>query len=173
MHVSRHMLKAVITTILLASSSAAMADTPYPYDHDDYGQRGDYNDQRDYTDQRGTQYRSRRPVLLADNVVLNPRSARPTWVTVDGRFGISRLKIQLQAGRTYVDNIVVVYADNHRETIAVRQWLSMRDPAVTIDLTHRGLQGIFIESGQQGRFARGGGWRRGQNATIDVIGIRR
>lgn len=169
------MMKAVITTIFLASSSAALADTPYPYD-----QRGDYGDHyddrfddRDYTDQRGTQYRQRRPVLLADNVILNARDSRPTWISINGRFGISKLRLQLQSGRTFVENIIVVYADNHRESIPVHQWLSLRDPAITIDLTHRGLQGIFIDTAQTNRFARGGGWRRMNYATIDVIGVRR
>lgn len=158
------MLKSAITTLLLASSSVAMADTPYPPSKD---ARND-----DLTDRRGTQLRNRRPVVLAQNVVVNPRDNSPEWIPIHGRYGVSRVKLQLQRGGTFIENIVVVYADGRREMVRVGQRLSASSPQITIKLARRGMQGIFIDAAPN-RFARGGGYRRNQIAVVNVIGIRR
>lgn len=173
MHVFQCMLKAAITTFLLGTSTIAAADSPYarPYRGDYPGDRYDerHHDQTLYNDNRDLR---RQRVLLADNVTLGGRSNQAAWVPIDARHGVDRVRIKLQAGRTFIDSVTVVYADGHRETQQLRRALTMRDPSVTIDLRHGGVRGLMIDSTQRG-YARGGGWRRFSTATVDVIGIRR
>lgn len=171
MHVCRYMLKAVITTLVLGTSTIAAADTPYagPYRGDYPGDRFDdrRHDQTLYNDRF-----QRQRLLLADNVTLGGRTNQAAWVPIDARHGIDRIRIKLQAGRAFIDSVTIVYADGHRETTQLRRALTTRDPAITVDLRHGGVRGILIDSTQRG-YARGGGWRRMATASVDVIGIRR
>jgi len=148
------MLKAVITTLLLGTSTIAAADSPY--------------DQTLYNDNPNVR---RHRVLLADNVMLGGRSQQATWVPIDARHRIDRVRIKLQAGRTFIDSVTIVYANGYRETMQLRHALTARDPSITIDVRY-GVRGLLIDATQRG-YARGGGWRRFSTASVDVIGIRR
>ena len=170
------MLKALMTASLLASSSAAMADTPYDYNHRNDDVRTEQDDRRDLGRRfdRRAEWRNR-PVALASNVVLTNRGQQPTWIPVDARLGVRRIQVQLKSGRAFIDNVTIVFADGSRENMPVREALSWRDRWVTIELPqHHAVQGIFIDSGAPMRSARGaGGYRRMHRATINVIGMRR
>jgi hypothetical protein len=179
------MFKAVITTLLLGTSTVAMADTPYSqpyrdgYGGDRYDDRTRYNGNGVY-DERYSPYDdgldrrdfNRRRILLADNVILGSRAARAAYVPIDARADISRVRLRLQAGVAFVGNVTLVYADGHRETMRIGRVLSDREQAITFDLAHSGVRGILIDSTPM-RHARGTSSRRFTTATIDVIGLRR
>ena len=175
------MLKAIITAVLLGTSTMAIADTPSPdtpypnapYPNAPYPDRPNgYTAHPEQFDWR-TNFRGRR-VVLAQDVRLDNRIQRPTWVPINARRGVSRLRLQLQTGNAFIDNVTIVFMDGHREVMPVRRLISWRDPSITLDLTHGGVSGIFIDSSPMpGRYARGGGYRRNQFAVIDVIGLRR
>ena len=186
------MLKAVITTLVLGTTSVAMADTPYPDYNTDYrGQyRGDSYNERYQEPYQQPQYDSRwerhhderfndrdrdfrrNRVMLAENAVLGSRQGS-LWVPIDARTDISRVRLRLDNGRALITNVTVVYADGHRETVQVNRLLSSDQPTLTIELAHAGVRGILVDAQQQRRYARGGGWRRMSTASIDVIGLRR
>jgi hypothetical protein len=179
MHVCLCMLKAAIATILLGTSTMAAADTPYPgpYQGDYPGdrfddRRNDYDRTRDQGLYNDTRDWRRNRVILADNVTLGGRNQQAVWVPIDARHGIDRVRIKLQAGRAFIDNVTIVYADGTRESMQLRRVLTVRDPSITVDLRRGGVRGIMIDSTQRG-YARGGGWRRFSSASVDVIGIRR
>ena len=164
------MLKAVITTLVLGTSTIAMADAPYPDTYrDDY--RSDYHD--DYREHRGDRDVRRNRIMLAQNATLGSRDTGALWVPIDARADIARIRVRLASGRTLVRNVTLVYADGHRETQQVERWLTSDQPTLTIDVAHGGVRGMLIDSQQQRRYARGAGWRRTSTATVDVIGLRR
>jgi hypothetical protein len=178
-------IKALLVTAILGSSTVALAqpvvrdhrdDSSYDNDYDrrvdeSYRDRDQSYDDR-YDDHRGDRSRfRRRPVVLAQNVVLSSgRDQEPAFVQLDNRLrGISRLQLRLEEGRAYVDSVFVLFDDGHRESIAVDQMISPREPMLNIDLPHGGVTGLYIATSQ--RNARGGGWRRHTSATVDIVGI--
>ena len=175
------MLKAAIASVLLLSSSLALADTPYDYDRTDgYTRPDDVRTEQDERRDLGRRYDRRaewrnRPVAIASNVVLTNRGQQPTWVPVDSRLGVRRIQLQRQSGRAFIDNVTIVFVDGSRENIPVREAISRRDRWVTIELPqHHAVRGIFIDSSSPMRSARGaGGYRPVQRATINVVGMRR
>jgi len=157
-------LKAVLTTILLGTSSIATADPGYSGQH-----YGDHD--------RGFRARFRQPIVLAQNVQLTGMQHRPAFVRLDGRTGIRKLRFDVDKGRAYVDSVLVMFADGHRQTIPVRQMLTRRNPSTTIELPHAGVTGVYIY-GTPARAAqarRGNGYAYGlrERGAIDVIGLRR
>lgn len=177
------MLKAVITTLLLGTTSVAMADTPYPQPYaGDY--RGDVYDnryqqppydsrwERHYDDRFDGHDHRRNRIMLAENAVLGSRSGS-LWVPIDARLDISRVRLRLDSGRALVRSVTLVYADGHRETLQVNRMLSAHDRTLTVELAHGGVRGILVDAQQPRRYARGAGWRRMSTASIDVIGLRR
>lgn len=147
-----------------------MADTPYDRPYDTTQRDSQYDRQHD--GRFDSRRRLRRPVTLATNVVLTAnRNARPTFIPLDQQFGVRKVRIDLQQGRAYVDTIQLVYTDGRRESLAVRQMLSQRDPSITIDLPQANISGIFIDSTQTRQGRGGGGWRR-NSATVNVVGLR-
>jgi len=113
----------------------------------------------------------RRKIVLANDLVLSGRE--PAFISLDGQpRGITRLALQLESGRAFIDSVLVTYDDGHREAIAVKQLISDNEPTLTIDLSHAGATSIGIATTQM-RNARGGGMRRRSSATVDVIGILR
>lgn len=182
MHALSVMLKAFFTTVLLASSSVAVADTQYNHDHrDDYGHRKpDVRTEQDDRQDLGHRFDRRadwrrHPVSLANNVVLTSRDRKPVWVAIDRRAHPSRLQVQLQGGRAYIDHVVLVFADGSRETVPVNEVLTWKDRWVTIDVPQHGdVTGVFIDAAAPQRSARGAGSRgRVQRGTVQVIGLRR
>jgi hypothetical protein len=168
------MLKAVIASVLLTSSSVAVADTPYDYNRSD-GVRAEEGEQRDSSRRfdRNADWRNR-PVTLASDVVLTNRGQFPAWVPVDSRLGLRRIQLQLKRGRAFIDNVTIVFADGRRQNLPVREAMSQHDRLVTIHLPqHHEVRGILIDSAAPMRSARGGGYRRDMRATINVVGMRR
>lgn len=155
-------LKAVLTTILLGTSSIAAADPGYSSQH--YGQHD-----------AGLRARVRQPIILAQNVQLTGAQQRPAFVRLDGRNGIRKLRFDVDKGRAYVDSVLVMFADGHRQTIPVRQMLTRRNPSTTIQLPHAGVTGVYIygASGRAAQARRGFGFGQTERGAIDVIGLRR
>jgi hypothetical protein len=171
-------MKAVITTILMLSSSLALAQPgtvapSYPQYQPNYERDRRLDDNRfdrAYDGRGNPRYDQRahfrRPVVLASNVSMMRmwnRDQRPTLIDIDARIGgLRRIRLDRQDGRMYVQNVMVVFADGHRQSIAVNQMLSARNPSLVLDLDHGAVTALSID----------GNPLRGR-ATFDVIGLRR
>jgi hypothetical protein len=169
-------MKAIITTLLLlGTSTAALADSP-TYDQsyqrydddrrfDDDRYDGRFNDHDDGRFDRRTWFR--RPVPLAQNVALYRQwnqQQRPLLVNLDARTQrVSKLRIDRNEGRMFINAVVINYADGHQQTLRVNQMLGARQPSISIDLEHGGATSMYVY----------GSPMRGSRATFDVFGLRR
>jgi hypothetical protein len=159
-------LKAIITTLILGSSTVALAQ-PAARDHRDfsagyYGNASYYNgrdrDRDGIPDRREMRWHRMRPQTLASNLDLS----RPQFLPLASRGVTLYNRIRLDGdlnGRTYIDSVMLRFDDGHTQIVSVKQMLSRRNPTIEIDT--RGAVGVFI---------RGSQLRRG---TFDVVGFRR
>jgi hypothetical protein len=137
------------------------------YDHDDDRYDHDWRHDRDGRfDHRMRWWR--RPVLLASNVQMirqYERDYRPMVIDIDARrtAGVTKLRLDRDYGRMYIDSVVVTFTDGHQQTVELNRMLSARDPSIVIDLDHRGATALYIY----------GTTLRARGATFDVIGLRR
>jgi len=164
------LLKTILTTALLATSATAMAQTyqqptpyqqPNPYAHDEVYGRSEVQ----------PRWMARR-LMLARDVSLGERQS--SFIRIDPRTRVSRIRLELTSGRTYVDSVFVTYTGGFQETVTVGQWISPRTPRLVIDLpAGRHVSGVAINSSTPTRAARGGGYRYMRPATVNVIGVRR
>jgi hypothetical protein len=153
------LLKVVLTTVLLGSSAVATAQTyqPNPYYKDD-------------TRVELRRDRSARRVVLARNVTLMA-DRQSSFIRIDPRLRVSRLRLELQSGRAYVESVFVTHVDGRTDVVPVNQMISPRMPRLVIDLPGRDIARVAINSTQI-RQARGGGYRTMRPATVRVIGVR-
>jgi len=157
------LIKAILTTLVLGMSSAAMAQTYQPtYEH---------NDAYNYDQHYGRGWFARRAFVLASNMTL-VADRQATFIRIDPRARVSRVRLDLRIGRAYIDSVFVTHADGRQETVPVGQMISPRMPRLMIDLPGRDITGVAINSSQM-RSARGGGYRHMHAATVNVIGLRR
>jgi len=155
------LLKAILTTALVTSSGVAMAQTANPYHQDDAYYRG-------IELRRGRL--SRRQAVLAANVTLRA-DHQASFIRIDPRFRVSRLRLELTSGRTFVESVLVKHADGSQEVVRVNQLISPSSPYLVIDMPTHDIVAVAINSSQM-RSARGGGYRRMSAANVRVIGIR-
>ena len=160
-------IKAILTTLVLGASSVAMAQTYHP---EDYEHRQTYDEPNTVTLQVNTPgFFGRRAFVLANDMTLRA-NRQATFIRIDPRMRLSRLRVQLENGRAFIDSVFITFADGRQQTVPVNQMISPRQPRLVVDLP-RGVTGVAINSSQ--RFARGGGYRYMRPATVDVIGVRR
>lgn len=114
--------KALITSLLLASSSVALAD--------DYSFKKDYND-NDTSLHRG-EWR-RRPQWMPITKMLT--ASRRTVININERDDELRsIRLQNGSGATYIYSLTLRYEDGHRENISVGKWLYAGAPLLTFDV---------------------------------------
>jgi len=152
------LLKALMSTLVLTSSIATAQ--PYePSDHED-----STRDSRAGL-ARG-QFR-----LASDVRLIADRQA--SFIRIDPRARVSRVRLELTNGRAYIDSVFVMHADGRQVTLPVRQMISPRMPRLVIDLRGRDITGVAINSSQMRSARGGGGYRSMHAATVNVIGLRR
>lgn len=163
--------------LLLGGSSIAVAQ---PYDYGDR-YRGDddrYTDEDRHVDEdprfdEDTSHPRYNPYRQGDRFG-GAVQLVPGWRLNPGRNGYASARIDARAGRfrairidghgrpTFVDTVVVHFANGRTRRIQLRRWLSERDPSVVVDLpgnAHR-LSGIEIY-----------GQSRGE-AGLEIVGLR-
>jgi len=185
-------MKTMFALLILGSSSVALArpitqddyrDTYQDHRDDTYRDHRD-DDQpfvRDHRDDQIApapvqQYQLRpvdearwqrfnRPIVLANDVNLmrqRNRDHRPLRIDIDARMRLTKLRLDREEGRAYIDSAVITFSDGHQQTVELHQMLSARSPSLLITLDHLGATSIDI----YGMTERG-------RATFDVIGLRR
>jgi hypothetical protein len=180
-------MKALITLLILGTSSVALARPITINDRDDVITNDnitvrDHRDDQFATDRpyyradsehpsygpdynRPLRFRLR-PVVLANDVSFmrqRNRDQRPLLIDIDSRTGTFKtLRLDRQDGRAFIDNVVVVLANGRTMSFDVNQTLSARSPSITIDVNHRAITGIYVY----------GTTERGR-ASFDVVGMRR
>lgn len=172
-------LKALITTLIIGSSSVALAAPSVSYgptvrDHRTPAAPNYTSDHRgaiDINASAGIQFRHARPVRPA------PRPAPLTWVTlannmqVSGRTAIkvaptarpfTKLELRAEKGNTSIDKVMIVFANGRSQTVKLDTKLGKRDSVVSIDLTGnaRSIDRIVLVGRSNGR-----------RASLDVLAI--
>lgn len=156
------MLKAIIATLALATTSTvAMADSPYDYDH----QRPTYSD-------RDGRFNTSNGHPILEHDVLLSSQGQPVFVQLDRRSNINRIRIERREGRVVMTRIDAVFADGRRANLLFNRDLSRQHPVVAVDLP-RGATGLIIESAplRQGRGAGWSRWRGAMSARVDLVGV--
>lgn len=153
------LLKGILISALLASSTVATAQT-YRHQDDAY--------YRDIELRRGKL--SRRQAVIAANVRLSANH-QASFIRIDPRFRVSRLRLELTSGRTFVESVFVRHANGSQSVVRVNQMISPREPVLVIDMPTHDIAAVAINSSQM-RSARGGGYRRMGAATVRVVGMR-
>ncbi len=163
-------IKALLTTLVLGTSSIAMAQ-PAPsfdrYDRDDRWDRDDRYDRDDRWDRDDRYDRDR-----ADA----PRRYRSSWVSlaeplqlVRGRDTIdvrvrgtfTQLRLQTVAGATYIDRVIVQFRDGSRQIAEINQAVTPHNRMIEIllDGNNRHVERVSVIGRSQ------------RNAAIQVFGI--
>ena len=149
-------LKALITTLVLGSSSVAMAhpvSAPAPVS------------QPVYQPVSQPIYRGPMPPQYApgyEPAVYQPQYQHPSWVSLGsvdhivdgqmtfrlgragraGRFSgageqFSTLKLQSEAGKSLIQRVLIQFSNGRTQVVEVNQYLNASNPAITIDLEGR------------------------------------
>jgi hypothetical protein len=128
-------LKAVITSLVLATSSVAVAKPVYQIDPD-----ADLS----FRDQRGAW----RPTWSPLSAKITAGRRTTIDVTENRRTDLTAIRLQNVSGATYIYSMVLVYEDGHRETLDVSKWLYGSQPLLTFDLkqNHRRLDKILMRT---------------------------
>ena len=131
------MLKAIIATLVLGASGAAIADPgpsvtvrgearwgdPQPvqtYDHSDY-----------YRDHHRPYWRNNTWVALTSPMQLDRRA---NIIDVNQRRPFQQLRLQTSNGMSFIDRVIVRFENGERQVIDVNQRLSTRNPMINLDL---------------------------------------
>jgi hypothetical protein len=162
-------MKALLTLLILGTSSVALAQPAPPpsYDH-----RYDQTYERSYDrqarwDDRFDRGRFRAPIMLAPSVTISGRwnqQLAPTLVEFKNQrvVGLRRMQFDSQGGRMYLDTVVIHFADGRIQTVRPHQTLSQREPSVIIDLDQGQISSMYVYATPM----------RGR-AAVDVVGVRR
>lgn len=126
-------LKALLTSLVLASSSVAVADPLVQFKIDP---------DRSLRDQRGMWRPTWAPV---SNTIL--ARSRVMIDVNDQRDDLSAIRLQNVTGATYIYGMTLVYKDGHRENLTVSKWLYSGQPMLTFDLKlNRNLDKIMLRT---------------------------
>ena len=162
-------LKILVTTLILGTSSLALAE-PIVRDHrsddrfdDRYYDNNRYDDRFDgrriESDQRVERFRFRRmrtaPVMLAQNMEVSLR--RPAFLSLNG---MTKLRFDADEGHAYIHSIILTFSNGAQQTIDIRQRVTSRSMPLTIDIDNRAT-GVYVYGSTRGR------------GSVDVIGLRR
>lgn len=133
-------IAALVTTLLLGASTAALAapNEPYVRDH-----RAPY-----------TQFRPQIPswTLLSSNASLARGRDR---IAVNSSARFSKLKLEAARGSVFIDKIVITFANGERQVVNLDKRIGARTGAMTIDLDGRSRQIAKIVVSGQGSFRAG------------------
>ncbi len=133
-------IAALVTTLILGASTAALAapNEPYVRDH-----RAPY-----------TQFRPQVPswTMLASNATLTRGKDR---IAVSSSARFTKLKLEASRGSMFIDKVVITFANGERQTVNLDQTIGARRGAATIDLTGRSRQISKIVVSGRGGFRSG------------------
>ncbi len=131
--------KALVTSLLLASSSVALAD--------DFSSRNPYSDydKDDSTFHRG-EWNRRRPQWMPITQMLT--ASRRTVININERDDELRsIRLQNGTGATYIYSLTLRYEDGKRENITVGKWLYAGAPMLTFDVAQgRELDRVVVNT---------------------------
>jgi hypothetical protein len=125
------MLKALITTLVLGTSSVAMARPVAP----NYQPTPVYQPYRPAPVYRAPAHRSSWVTLGSVNHIANGEMSFWMGRTMNERF--STLKLKSGAGKSLIQRVLIQFANGRTQTVDVNQYLNASNPTITIDLQGR------------------------------------
>jgi len=158
-------ITALVTTLFLGASSAAMAapDAPYARDHRAPIEQPDVRDHRapieqpDVRDHREPIERPSRPyrptmpswtALSTNSSLLRGRDR----IEVNTRARFSKLKLEASRGSMFIDKVVITFANGERQVVELAKMIGQRSGAMLIDLDGRSRQITKIVVSGKGGF---------------------
>ncbi len=146
-------IKAIVTALVLATSTAAMAAPTYaPQIRDHRGPA------------REAELARPRPFeswsLLGYGQLVRGKASLA--VTTTGK--VDKLKLEATRGMFFLDKVIVTFGNGRSQTIEVNQWVSARDGAV-VDLAGRGRKIAAVHV-----IGRGNGFRAGASFKLLALG---
>jgi hypothetical protein len=127
------MLKAIIATLVLGASTAAVADTGPSVTFRGEARWGQPESQTYQRDHR-PYWRNNTWIALTSPVQLDRGR---TVIDVNQRRPFQQLRLQTTSGSSTIDRVVVIFENGGRQVISVNQRLNTRNPMVNIDLDGR------------------------------------
>lgn len=133
-------IAALVTTLILGASTAALADRGEPYERD---HRVPY-----------TQFRPEVPswTLLSNNASLARGRDR---IVVDSPVRFQKLRLEATRGTMFIDKIVITFANGERQVVNLDRRISPRAGATMIDLEGRSRQIAKIVVSGRGSYRAG------------------
>ena len=137
------MLKAIIATLVLGASGAAVAD-PGPgitvrgearWGEPQPTQTYQRDNQRDYQRDYRPHWRNNNTWVALTSPLQLDRGR--TMIDVNQRRSFQQLRLQTTNGMSFIDRVVIRFDNGERQVIDVNQRLSTRNPMVNIDLEGR------------------------------------
>jgi hypothetical protein len=134
------MLKAIIATLVLGASTAAVADPGPSVTFRGEARWGQPQSQpvqtyqRDQSYQRDHRWRNNTWVALTSPVQLDRGR---TTIDVNQRRAFQQLRLQTTNGMSSIDRVIVRFENGERQVINVNQRLSTRNPMINLDLDGR------------------------------------
>jgi hypothetical protein len=136
------MLKAIVATLVLGASGAAIAD-PGPsvtlHGEARWGepQQREPSQHEPYQRDRDTYRRPWRNNTWVSLSAPMQLERRATMIDVNQRRSFSQLRLQTTNGMSKIDRVIVKFDDGERQVIDVNQRLSTRNPMINLDLEGR------------------------------------
>jgi len=144
---------ALITTLVLGSSSVALADTSFSFNASAQTSWGT----------PGATIRDHRTTTSYQPA---PSMVRGTWISLaqplsgnahlrlQSQAQINQLRIQSTSGSSYISTVTVRFADGSRQHVTLNRWIDARDPMLQFNLERSGrVEQITIKS--SGRYRNG------------------
>lgn len=132
------MLKAIIATLVLGASGAAIADPGPAVTVRGEARWGEplpvQTYQRDHQRDYRPHWRNNTWVALTSPLQLDRGRA---MIDVNQRRAFQQLRLQTTNGMSFIDRVVVRFDNGERQVIDVNQRLSTRNPMINIDLEGR------------------------------------
>lgn len=125
------MLKAIIATLVLGASTAAVADTGPSITFRGEARWGQPQTQTYQRDHHRPYWRNNTWQALSSPLQLDRGR---TVIDVNQRRPFQQLRLQTTSGASRIDRVVVTFENGGRQVINVNQRLSTRNPMVNIDL---------------------------------------
>ena len=145
-------MKALITMLVLGSSSAAMAAPSVSFDASAHASWGtpaaNVRDHRTTT----TSYQPAPSYARSSWISLAQPMTGTVTVRLETRSLINQIRIQSARGSSYISNVVVRFEDGSRQVLTLNRWIDTRNPILQFNLNRTGrVSQLVISASAHGR----------------------
>ncbi|HVK86319.1 MAG TPA: hypothetical protein VM513_19500 [Kofleriaceae bacterium] len=144
-------IKALITTLVLGTSSLAMADSTVAYKTTASAVRDHRNEVRPMPAHAMYRLPNRAAWVALSTPTMLHEGRNAIKLATPSRY--SQLRLQATAGRSYISSVIVRFADGTRQEIAVNKALDARSPMLNLSISSRASVDRVVIKGSTNRRA--------------------